>query len=242
MTSFNSTSQLRTGASMTALVIATFAGAGAAAAQTVEAPPPAATASLAVTQATAQAPVDVELAAQETGGSPSQPPSADEGEITVTGFRGALQTALRAKRNSDVQIDEINAEDIADFPDSNLAESLQRLPGVSIDRDNGEGRSITVRGLGGDFNRTRLNGLEALATAGSNDAGTSPNRSRSFDYNTFASELFSSLRVQKSASAETDEGSLGATIELTTGRPFAPGAMVIHTTFSLMESADTGAA
>ena len=77
-----------------------------------------------------------------------------------------------------------------------------------------------MRGLNGDFNRTRLNGLEALATAGSNDAGSTPNRSRAFDYNTFASELFSSLKVQKTPSAETDEGSLGATIDLTTGKPF----------------------
>ena len=138
----------------------------------------------------------------------------------VTGFRGSIQASLNEKRQATVQIDAITAEDIADFPDANLAESLQRLPGVSIDRDNGDGRSITVRGLGGDFNRTRLNGLEALSTAGSNDAGTSPNRSRSFDYNTFASELFSSLKVQKTASAETDEGSLGATIDLETGRPF----------------------
>ncbi|WP_156351271.1 TonB-dependent receptor [Sphingomonas sp. Leaf25] len=144
----------------------------------------------------------------------------DAGEIIVTGYRASLRTSIVEKRDAAVQIDSINAEDIADFPDNNLAESLQRLPGVSIDRDNGEGRSITVRGLGGDFNRTRLNGLEALATAGSNDSGTSPNRSRSFDYNTFASELFSSLKVQKTPSAETDEGSLGATIDLQTGRPF----------------------
>ncbi|KPF83726.1 TonB-dependent receptor [alpha proteobacterium AAP38] len=141
-------------------------------------------------------------------------------EIIVTGFRASLRSALNEKRNSTEQVDAINAEDIADFPDNNLAESLQRLPGVSIDRDNGEGRSITVRGLGGDFNRTRLNGLEALSTAGSNDSGSTPNRSRSFDYSTFASELFSSLKVQKSPSAETDEGSLGATIDLQTGRPF----------------------
>jgi iron complex outermembrane receptor protein len=141
-------------------------------------------------------------------------------DIIVTGFRGSIQSSLNEKRQSDQQIDAINAEDIADFPDANLAESLQRLPGVSIDRDNGEGRGITVRGLGGDFNRTRLNGLEALSTAGSNDAGTSPNRSRSFDYNTFASELFSSLKVQKTPSAETDEGSLGATVDLVTGKPF----------------------
>ncbi|NIJ22349.1 TonB-dependent receptor [Sphingomonas naasensis] len=145
---------------------------------------------------------------------------AAQDEITVTGYRASLRSAIREKRDATVQIDAINAEDIADFPDTNLAESLQRLPGVSIDRDNGEGRTITVRGLGGDFNRTRLNGLEALSTAGANDAGTSPNRSRAFDYNTFASELFSSLKVQKTPSAETDEGSLGATIDLQTGRPF----------------------
>ncbi len=141
-------------------------------------------------------------------------------EIIVTGFRASLRNSLDEKRTENVQVDAINAEDIADFPDSNLAESLQRLPGVSIDRDNGEGRQISVRGLGGDFNRTRLNGLEALATAGSNDSGTSPNRSRAFDYNTFASELFSSLKVRKTSAAETDEGSLGATIDLETGKPF----------------------
>jgi TonB-dependent receptor len=151
-----------------------------------------------------------------------EPPAPNPGQqqIVITGFRASLHSALNEKRRATVEIDAINAEDIADFPDANLAESLQRLPGVSIDRDNGEGRSITVRGLGGDFNRTRINGLEALSTAGANDAGSSPNRSRSFDYNTFASELFSSIKVQKTSSAETDEGSLGATIDLTTARPF----------------------
>ncbi|MEO7690402.1 MAG: TonB-dependent receptor plug domain-containing protein, partial [Sphingomonas sp.] len=155
--------------------------------------------------------------------------SSDAKDIVVIGFRASLRNSINAKRVSDVQIDAITAEDIADFPDSNLAESLQRLPGVSIDRDNGEGRTITVRGLNGDFNRTRLNGLEALSTAGSNDSGTAPNRSRAFDYNTFASELFSSLKVQKTPMAETDEGSLGATIDLTTGRPFdyAKGAFAL---------------
>lgn len=141
-------------------------------------------------------------------------------EIVVTGYRAALRRALDTKRNSNVMVDAINAEDIADFPDANLAESLQRLPGVSIDRDNGEGRSLSVRGLGGDFTRVRLNGLETLSTAGSNDAGSSPNRGRGFDFSTFASELFSSLKVQKTSSAETDEGALGATVDLVSGRPF----------------------
>lgn len=163
---------------------------------------------------TAAAPVAAAQDAETQGG------GAEVEEVVVQGYRASLRSAIREKREANVQIDAITAEDIADFPDANLAESLQRLPGVSIDRDNGEGRQISVRGLGGDFNRTRLNGLEALATGGSNDAGTSPNRSRSFDYNTFASELFSSLKVQKTPSAETDEGSLGATIDLQTGKPF----------------------
>lgn len=140
--------------------------------------------------------------------------------IVVTGYRGSLRSALDLKRRSDIIVDAINAEDIADFPDSNLAESLQRLPGISIDRDNGEGRTISVRGLDGGFSRVRLNNMEALSTSGANNADASPNRSRSFDFNSFASELFSSVRVRKSSSAEADEGSLGATVDLITGRPF----------------------
>ncbi len=156
---------------------------------------------------------------QEVPAPAAAEPASTVEEVVVTGYRASLQSALSLKRTSNVMVDAINAEDIADFPDANLAESLQRLPGVSIDRDNGEGRTITVRGLGSDFTRVRLNGLEALSTAGANDSGTSPNRGRGFDFNTFASELFSSLRVQKTASAETDEGSLGATVDLITGRP-----------------------
>lgn len=143
-----------------------------------------------------------------------------EAEIVVSGYRASLRSALNEKKNSDVIMDAINAEDIADFPDSNLAESLQRLPGISIDRDNGEGRTISVRGLDGGFSRVRINNMEALSTSGANNADGSPNRSRSFDFNAFASELFSSVKVRKSSSAEADEGSLGATVDLITGRPF----------------------
>jgi TonB-dependent receptor len=160
------------------------------------------------------------LASNQSLGQDAAPAVEETEEITVTGYRAALRSAIETKRESGVMVDAINADDIADFPDANLAESLQRIPGISIDRDQGEGRTITVRGLPGDFTRVRINGLEALSTAGSNDAGSSPNRSRSFDFNTFASELFSSLKVQKTSSAETDEGSLGATVDLITGRPF----------------------
>jgi TonB-dependent receptor len=142
-------------------------------------------------------------------------------EITVTGFRASLQNALSQKRRSNQIIDAITAEDIADFPDANLAESIQRLPGVSIDRDNGEGRSITVRGLGGDFQMVRLNGADAQAVSGNGASDSGANRSRGFDFNTFASELFGGIKVTKTTSAANDEGSLGAIIDLVTGRPLA---------------------
>ena len=142
------------------------------------------------------------------------------GEIVVTGIRASLASALTEKRRSNTIVDVINAEDIADFPDANLAESLQRIPGVSIDRENGEGNSISVRGLGGDFTRVRLNGLETLSTSGASNADGALRRDRGFQFNTFASELFNSLKVQKSADAQTDEGSLGATVDLISGRPF----------------------
>ncbi len=162
--------------------------------------------------------------ANANGGEASVASAADNtaeevGEVVVTGFRVSLKNAVELKKNSDVMMDAINAEDIADFPDANLAESLQRLPGIALDRDNGEGRGITVRGLSSDFTRVRLNGLETLSTAAASDSGTAPNRGRGFDFNVFASDLFSSLQVRKTASASTDEGSLGATVDLITGRP-----------------------
>src|SRR5207253_2959537 len=77
-------------------------------------------------------------------------------EIVVTGFRQSLEAALNVKRNSVAAVDAIVAEDIAKFPDQNLAETLQRIPGVSIQRDAGEGRAITVRGLSAQYTRVRL--------------------------------------------------------------------------------------
>ncbi len=140
--------------------------------------------------------------------------------VVVSGFRASLESALNKKRTDNGIVDAITAEDIAKFPDTNLAESLQRIPGVVIDRDAGEGRSITVRGLGSDFTRVRINGIEALATTGGADSSGGNNRSRGFDFNVFASELFSSVTVRKSASADVEEGSLGATVDLSTTRPF----------------------
>ena len=155
-------------------------------------------------------------AAQEAAATPVDDTAVEE--VVVTGFRRSLDQALNVKRSAVGSVDVIVAEDIAKFPDQNLAESLQRIPGISIVRDGGEGRAITVRGLGSRFTRVRVNGMEAVATTSD---GASANRERGFDFNVFASELFSSLVVHKTAEASLDEGSLGAVVDLNTGNPLA---------------------
>jgi TonB-dependent receptor len=157
--------------------------------------------------------------AQDPRGQSAAPENAGS-DIVVTGFRASLSSALNLKRNETAAVDVIKAEDIADFPDNNLAESIQRIPGVTITRDAGEGRNITVRGLGPEFTRIRINGMEALSTTGGEDSSGGVNRGRGFDFNTFASELFNSITVRKTPSAEVEEGSLGATVDLQTSRPF----------------------
>lgn len=140
--------------------------------------------------------------------------------VTVTGYRASVEKALDIKRGEAGVVDAIVAEDIGKFPDLNLAESLQRIPGVVITREAGEGRNISVRGLGPDFTRVRINGMEALTTVGAGDQSGGTNRGRGFDFNVFASDLFSQLLVRKTASADVEEGSLGATVDLRTARPF----------------------
>jgi len=137
-------------------------------------------------------------------------------EIVVSGYRASLDVALDTKKKANGVVDQIVAEDIAKFPDQNLAESLQRVPGVTINQDAGEGRQITVRGLGPAYSRTRINGMEAIATLGTTDQDGGVNRGRSFDFNVFGSEIFQSLTVHKTGSADLDEGSLGATVDLNT--------------------------
>jgi iron complex outermembrane recepter protein len=154
----------------------------------------------------------------QVAAAPQNAEDAQVADIVVTGFRQSLDAAINLKRQSVGSVDAIVAEDIAKFPDQNLAESLQRIPGISIQRDGGEGRAITVRGLGAQFTRVRVNGLETVATS---TDGASSNRDRAFDFNVFASELFSSLVVHKTAEASLDEGSLGAVVDLNTGNPLA---------------------
>ncbi|MFW8589284.1 TonB-dependent receptor [Glaciecola sp. 2405UD65-10] len=142
-------------------------------------------------------------------------------QIEVKGFRGSLLKARDLKREALGSQDSIVAEDIADFPDLNLADALQRIPGIAITREGGEGRQISLRGLGPDFTQVQLNGMEALGTSSSAmDSRGSISRSRAFDFNIFASELFNRVDVAKSFSADMDEGGIGGTVNLVTAKPF----------------------
>lgn len=145
---------------------------------------------------------------------------ADVEVIEVTGIRGSLVKSMDIKRSSSGVVDAISAEDMGKFPDTNLAESLQRITGVSIDRDNGEGSKVTVRGFGPDYNLVTLNGRQ-MPSANIND--TSASESRSFDFGNLASEGVSSVEVYKTGRASVATGGIGATINLRTLRPLEVG-------------------
>ncbi|WP_102797819.1 TonB-dependent receptor [Bowmanella denitrificans] len=141
--------------------------------------------------------------------------------ISVKGIKSSLIRAMDIKRESTNVVDAISAEDIGKFPDQNVAESLQRITGVSIDREGGEGQLVTVRGMGPEFNSVLLNG-RMLATVGDpssmNWDGTPGGRAFSFDI--LPTELINGAEVHKTQSAAVQEGAIGATINITTMRPF----------------------
>ena len=132
-------------------------------------------------------------------------------EIVVRGFRDSLIQALTQKRLNTGVSEVILAEDIARFADLNLAEAIQRIPGVAITRVRGEGAEISLRGLNPDFTRVEFNGLEAVASS---------DRDRGFEFNVFASELFKEVEVSKSYRARLDEGGVAGTVNLKTLQPF----------------------
>ena len=136
--------------------------------------------------------------------------------IVVKGIRGALDTSLSLKREAQGWVDGIVAEDIGKFPDTNLAESMQRISGVSIDRSIGEGSKITVRGVGPDFNLVLLNGRQMPA---SSIGETSASNSRAFDFANLASESIAALEVFKTSRASNPTGGIGATVNIKTARP-----------------------
>jgi TonB-dependent receptor len=131
--------------------------------------------------------------------------------IEVRGIRGSMNRALDIKQHSSGVSESIQSEEIGKFPDLNLAESLQRITGVSIDRSEGEGQFVTVRGLGPQFNTVLSNGRR-LAT---------DNQGREFSFDTIASELVTSVSVDKTFSASQPSGGIGSVINIKTARPLA---------------------
>ncbi|WP_170233886.1 TonB-dependent receptor [Novosphingobium sediminis] len=133
--------------------------------------------------------------------------------IVVTGIRSSLRSAAGIKKNSLAIVDAISSEDLGKFPDTNVAESLQRIPGVSIDRSNGEGRFVTVRGFGPAFNTVLVNGRTFA----------SDNQGREFSFDLLAAELISGAEVYKSSQARLQDGGIGATLNIKTPRPLDLG-------------------
>jgi TonB-dependent receptor len=145
-------------------------------------------------------------------------------EVMVTGIRASMERAMDIKRESAGVVDAISAEDMGKFPDTNLAESLQRITGVSIDRTNGEGSRITVRGFGPDYNMVTLNGRtlptgSAYGGSSGADASTRGGNSRAFDFANLASESVSAVEVYKTGKANIAAGGIGASVNIKTARP-----------------------
>lgn len=145
----------------------------------------------------------------------------DDNVIVVSGFRESLEAAQDIKKKAANVVESIVAEDIAKMPDLNIAESIQRIPGVSVTREGGEGRNITLRGFAADFTRTTLNGMEVPSSSdGLDSGGFTVNAGRAFDFHVFASELFNRIDVQKSQRASIEEGGIAGTVDLYSAHPF----------------------
>lgn len=151
--------------------------------------------------------------AQDTNAADSSA-SEDIEVIQISGIRGSLIRSMDVKRDASGVVDAISAEEMGKFPDTNLAESLQRITGVSVSRSNGEGSQITVRGFGPEFNLITLNGRQMPGTG----------NTRSYNLENLASDGISAIEVYKTARAENPSGGLGATVNIITAKPLqSPG-------------------
>ncbi len=151
--------------------------------------------------------------AQQAATTSETPSATTLDSVQVTGYRYAIEKSLQQKRDANAVVEVITAEDVGKFPDKNVADSLQRVPGVVITRDGGEGKSVSVRGLDPDLTLTQLNG-NYIATSETNDEA-----SRSFNYTLLPSNMLSSAELFKSPEARIDEGGIGGTVILHTRRP-----------------------
>lgn len=149
---------------------------------------------------------------------PADPSATGNEDIVVTGYRASLESQTNAKRNSIGFTDSIFAEDIGKFPDTNIAESVNRIPGVTISREvTGEGANVAIRGLGTNFTRVLLNGAPVAVASVRFDAQST---NREVDLDLLPTELFTQLTVSKSPTASQIEGGAAGTVNLRSARPF----------------------
>ncbi|HEY8567764.1 TonB-dependent receptor [Microbulbifer sp.] len=140
-------------------------------------------------------------------------------EVEVTGYRGAVKKSLDIKRNADVMMDAISAEDVGKFPDQTVADALQRVAGVSVEKSEGEADRVSIRGTPPHLNMTLFNGQHVATALASADVASPP--SRSFNYSLLPSELINTLEVHKSPQAKIEEGSIGGTVIVKTRSPLS---------------------
>ena len=140
---------------------------------------------------------------------------ADDHEIVVTGFRASLAQSIEAKRKADAIIDSVSSEDVGKFPNTNVAEALTLVPGVTVDRAFGQGEKVSILGTDPALNRTLLNGQ----TVASADWFILDNPGRTFNYALLAPQLVNRVDVYKSPEPRIDEGSIGGTVNVLTRKP-----------------------
>ncbi|WKE66161.1 TonB-dependent receptor [Gallaecimonas kandeliae] len=160
----------------------------------------------------------------------------DVERIEVRGIRASSAANLNDKRFSDAVVDSITAEDIGKFPDRNVAESLQRVPGVTIQRQFGEGSSVSIRGAGPDFTLTTLNGQNVASTGW---FVLEPAK-RSFNYELLPSELVGNLEVYKSSQADLAEGGVGGTVIINTRKPLDLDPLTLFGSVEGLYTSDSG--
>ncbi|NYT42393.1 TonB-dependent receptor [Sphingomonas sp. R-74633] len=158
------------------------------------------------------------------------PPAADDGEIVVTGFRASLAQSIDAKRKADAIIDSVSAEDVGKFPNTNVAEALTLVPGVTVDRQFGQGEKVSILGTDPALNRTLLNGQ----TVASADWFILDNPGRTFNYALLAPQLVNRVDVYKSPEPRIDEGSIGGTVNVLTRKPLDLKPLVVAGSLSYL--------
>ena len=207
---FNTSLRSRMFAATSSLALAAVLGASPAFAQDTTAaaqqaqPAPDAPTANAVAAATQSAPPPASDAA-------TNPSNSDQSanSIVVTGFRGALRSATAKKKNSEMVVESVNAEDIGKLPDNGIGESIARLPGLAAQEDHGRASVISIRGFGPDFSTTTLNGRQQ----------TTSNDSRAVEFDTYPSEILAGVDIYKTSEADHTAGGLVGNIDLRTVRP-----------------------